>query len=72
MLNRLGRAEDQWSDTVGKVVLPVDGSVCGLKYIRKSMKWTKRLSAMTADSIYTSFSRMNLFSEICERQGSAH
>ena len=58
--------------TAGKVVLPVDGSISGYKYIRKNMKLTRNLFAMIAISVPPSFSRVILFSEIHEKQGNAH
>lgn len=42
MVNRLGRAEDEWSNRIEKVVLLVEGSICGHKYIRKNTKLTKK------------------------------
>lgn len=73
MVNRLGRTEDQWSNRTGKVVLLVEGSICGHKYIRKNMKLTKKkLFAVIAISVHPSFSRVILFSGLCEKQENAH
>lgn len=49
MLSKPGRAEVQWSDRAGKMVLPADNSICGHKYIRRNMHLTKCLFAMTAN-----------------------